>query len=291
MQNNHISIREDQPTVGRYVDLLNDVAFKIIFGKPENKDLLIALLSVVIPELKIKDIVSYLDKEKQGSDLDDKKSVFDVLCETSDGEEILIEVQIKPQGYFRDRTLYYSFQELLWQHGKGDDDYSLKPIYVVSFLKFVMAHDKPDDEKFVWKYRLLEPQTGELMTDALNFTFVEMPKFKKQVDELANDEDDFYFCLLNMRSLKQLPERLAKNPVLKKLSAEAEYINMPKDQKRKYIAKMTTERDIKNQIAYGREEGRAEGILQTARAMKANGITPDVIAKCTGLSAAEIAGL
>ena len=41
----------------------------------------------------------------------------------------------------------------------------------------------------------------------------------------------------------------------------------------------------------GREEGRGEAFVETARALKAEGIDVSVIVKCTGLSTAEIQGL
>ena len=41
----------------------------------------------------------------------------------------------------------------------------------------------------------------------------------------------------------------------------------------------------------GREEGKAEGIEATAKAMKKEGIHPETIAKCTGLSVDEIKAL
>ena len=165
--------------VGRYVDLMVDVAFKRVFGFPANKDLLLSLLSAVLPELDIKDL-TYLDKEKIGISEGDKKSVFDLLCQTTEGEEVLIEIQVSPQEDFRDRTLYYVSQELLWQHKEGDKMYTLKPIYVVSFLNFIMKHEIDEQEKLVWRYSLREKENGELMTNALNFTYVELPKFKKK---------------------------------------------------------------------------------------------------------------
>jgi len=78
---------------------------------------------------------------------------------------------------------------------------------------------------------------------------------------------------------------------------------------------MTTERDIRNQIAYARKEGKAEGKaegiaegtakgkaegkaegqietrLEIAKAMKDNGFDVDAIAKCTNLTPEEISDL
>ena len=301
----YVSPEYGDVNVGRYVDLMIDVAFKRVFGFPANKDLLMALLSAVLPELEIRDL-TYLDKEKTGVSEGDKKSVFDLLCQTADGEEVLIEIQLSPQDWFRDRTLYYVSQELLWQHKAGDEVYTLKPIYVISFLNFVMQHEADDKEKFVWRYSLLEKETVESMTKALNFTYVELPKFNKKESELANLQDKFYFCLSQMGKLSERPGNL-DGEVFRKLFEVAEFAKMDHRQQRQYIAKMTTDRDIKNQIAYARKEGleqglkrgldkglaqgKAEGAVAIARALKAKGIALDVIADCTRLSVSEIADL
>ena len=61
------------------------------------------------------------------------------------------------------------------------------------------------------------------------------------------------------------------------------------------IHKMTTERDLRNQMAYASqeaiEEGRAEVRAEVAREMLADGIPVDKIAKYTELSIEEIAAL
>ena len=54
---------------------------------------------------------------------------------------------------------------------------------------------------------------------------------------------------------------------------------------------MRTERDIQNQIAYAREEGRKEGLLQVVRAMLKQGIDKEFIVNCTGLSTIEVDAL
>ena len=51
----------------------------------------------------------------------------------------------------------------------------------------------------------------------------------------------------------------------------------------KYLNDMTTERDIKNQISFAHDKGRAEGIKQVAANLKAQGYSPEAIAKATGL--------
>ena len=105
-----------------------------------------------------------------------------------------------------------------------------------------------------------------------------------------------------MGKLSERPGNL-DGEVFRKLFEVAEFAKMDHRQQRQYIAKMTTDRDIKNQIAYARKEGleqgldkglaqgKAEGAVAIARALKAKGIALDVIADCTRLSVSEISDL
>lgn len=140
------------------------------------------------------------------------------------------------------------------------------------------------------------------MTQALNFTFVELSKFNKNESELANLEDGLYFCLKHMGKLSKRPDNLDA-AVYRKLFEVAEFVKMPVDQRKTYIAKMNTERDIINQLAYakriameeGRAEGKAEGLeearLEIAKAMKDKGVSTDIIVECSGLTLETIKAL
>ncbi|MBQ4389464.1 MAG: hypothetical protein II824_05795, partial [Bacteroidales bacterium] len=59
-------------------------------------------------------------------------------------------------------------------------DYSLMPIYVLSFINFRIGHE--DDgilqEGLVSSYKICSPKTGEVMTDALYFGFVELGRLE-----------------------------------------------------------------------------------------------------------------
>ncbi|MDE5891214.1 MAG: Rpn family recombination-promoting nuclease/putative transposase, partial [Bacteroidales bacterium] len=51
-----------QQSVERYVDLMSDVGFKLVFGKVANKELLIEFLNQVITDRRITDVEFFLDK-------------------------------------------------------------------------------------------------------------------------------------------------------------------------------------------------------------------------------------
>ena len=54
---------------------------------------------------------------------------------------------------------------------------------------------------------------------------------------------------------------------------------------------MTTERDIKNQIEYARDDGARKKALKIAQNLLELGVATDIIAKGTGLSVEEVEAL
>ena len=65
---------------GRYVNPYTDFGFKLLFGTPMNKDLLIGFLNALLrDEAEITD-VTYLNAEQLGRSEGDRKAVFDVYC-------------------------------------------------------------------------------------------------------------------------------------------------------------------------------------------------------------------
>ena len=71
----------------------------------------------------------------------------------------------------------------------------------------------------------------------------------------------------------------------------AELANFTPDERAKYQLDMTTERDIKNQIEYARDDGALKEAFKIAQALLELGVAIDIIAKGTGLSEEEVEAL
>ena len=141
---------------------------------------------------------------------------------------------------------------------RGRDSYEYMPVYFIALMDFVL-HTK-EDGKFVFRYNLMDIDSGELMTDRINYTFLELPKAKTVTDSSSNLEKLCY-ALHNMSTLKRRPPQM-QTEIFELLFNSAEIAKFTPEEKIKYEFDMTTERDIRNQIAYGREEGRAEGLAE-----------------------------
>ena len=249
----------------KYIDLMVDWSFKKIFGTEVNKDILIEFLKVIFPQYAISDI-TYVPTEQLGIMEDDRKAIFDVLCRTEDGKTFLVEMQRGYQKHFFERALFYTSFPIMKQgkkalaeeaRGNRPWDFSLDGVFFLGILNFKYE----DDEMTEHRYRLLEATSKKLMTDKLEFVFVEVEKFDKGEDELETDLDKWLYLLKNMSNLLERPERL-RDRIFTKLFDVAELAQLDDEDRIKYIKAMNTERDTYNQIEYARETGREEGLKE-----------------------------
>ncbi len=263
---------------GKYIDLMVDWSFKKIFGTEVNKDILIEFLKVIFPQYAISDI-TYVPTEQLGIMEDDRKAIFDVLCRTVDGKTFLVEMQRGYQKHFFERALFYTSFPIMKQgkkalaeeaRGNRPWDFSLDGVFFLGILNFKYE----DDEMTEHRYRLMEATSKKLMTDKLEFVFVEVEKFDKGEDELETDLDKWLYLLKNMSNLLGRPERL-RDRIFTKLFDVAELAQLDDEDRINYIKAMNTERDTYNQIEYaretGHEEGKAEGLKEGLEAGRKEG--------------------
>ena len=129
-------------------------------------------------------------------------------------------------------------------------------------------------------------------------------------DKCRNLLERFIFSLKNMHMLSERPEGF-DDPLLVDLYTATELASMTVIRRQNYDKIMTTEIDRMCQLSYAEKKGRAEGmekgraeglekglekgiaqgIAKTAKAMKADGMATELIAKYTGLTAEEISKL
>ena len=270
----------------KYADLLNDEVFKLVFGRESTKDVMIEFLNQVILDRRILDL-EFIDKEMHPVERDAKGTVYDMFCKTDDGSRIIVEVQRRKQPFYPERALYYSTFQIQRQVEAGAEYYDFLPVYVVSILDFVMDDD-PQSNVVRTAYRLYEDNSHKLLTDRVTFIFIELPKFKKTVEELdGNILEGMYFCFKNMPELESRPEVLDHH-VFTKIFDVTELYNMDQETRDKVLDNMTTERDLKNQMIYAREEGREEGIALAIKNMAENGLNAEQIAEIMKMSVADV---
>lgn len=175
----------------KYINPFTDFGFKKLFGSEYNKDLLIDFLNQVLGDREqIKDL-TYLNTEKLGKTQSDRKAIFDLYCENEQGDKFIIELQNVPQQYFKDRSIFYATFPIQEQAQKGHHwDYNLKAVYTVSILNFSFQDTQ---ERFLREIQLIDNQTGEVFYDKLTFVYIEVPRFRKEEEELVTHFDKWMY--------------------------------------------------------------------------------------------------
>ena len=318
-----------------FANILHDEAFKVVLTEPSNRRLLVKLIEFFLPGKTIKSL-TLDDKEQHGLIMSDKNVTFDLLCTTDQNERFIVEMQYASQASFRDRMLYYAtypirsqIMERMKSLSDADEktirkmDYSLSPVYVISILNFSMPHDKEQtlEKEMISRYEICNRNTGELMTNALHFIYLELGRLKWNQDEEHKCEtllEQLAFSLKYGHLLKQRPEDFG-DELLRLLFEATAFANMNETQLETINAIMTTELDIiarrefarkegleegrKEGLEEGRKEGREEGrkkgreegarqkAMEIAAKLKAGGMSDKQICELTGLSEGELASV
>ena len=280
----------------RYIDPLNDIAFKKIFGSEPNKDLLIDLLNKVLRgRKKINDLI-YKKNEHHGAGKDEGSISFDLLCTGDKGEQFIVEVQRERHANFKERSPFYTSRLISEQAPKGkvkEWNYALKEVYLIAILeKFTVQDSK---QKFLYDICLCDRDTGEIFYDKLGYTYIQLRNFVKQENELESDLDRWLYILKHMSKMDKMPAYMRK-PIFKKMFNIAEYSNLTKEERMYYDASLKRDWDNYSALETAKQDGKVEGKvegkieekIEIARKMKVKEKPVEEIVEYTGLSAEEI---
>ena len=256
----------------RYINPLTDFGFKRLFGTEPNKNLLIDFLNVILPtQHRVKDL-TYRSTENLGSTPLDRKAVFDLYCQSEKGEKFIVEMQKAKHNYFKDRSIYYASFPIQDQAPKGDWNYKLAPVYTIGILDFVFDEDKNDDA-FLHIVELKD-QDCKVFYEKLKFIYLELPKFKKTIDQLNDHFDKWLFLLKHLPDLEEPPLPLQEN-VFMQLFEVARITNFSPAEREAYESSLKYYRDMNGVIETAREEGMRSLLLkQLSRKL---GTIPDEI--------------
>ena len=189
-------------TVGRFIDPLTDFGFKRLFGSEPSKDLLIDFLNHALRGRKQVADLSYNKNEEAGYIKESRKCIFDLRCTGPTGEQFIIEVQKVEQQYFVDRAIYYTSALIHEQGPKGgpDWDYKLPEVYMIGIMDF--AFDTARTDKYIHDVALMDRDDSSLFYNKLGYTFIEIPKFNKPIDQLETELDKWLFTQKSKQSGK-----------------------------------------------------------------------------------------
>jgi predicted transposase/invertase (TIGR01784 family) len=242
---------------GKYINPFTDFGFKRLFGEEVNKDLLIDFLNGLLPEHhKIKEL-SYNRNEHLGDLSMDRKAVFDIYCQSQNGDKFIVELQKAKQNFFKDRSVFYATFPIREQADRGEWNFELSAVYCVGILDFVFEEDA-DNPDYLHTVQL-KNRHNQVFFDKLTFIYIEMPKFEKTEQQLDTQFDRWLYFIKNLENFNHIPQRL-QSRLFEKAFQIAEIAKFDPSQRNAYESSLKYYRDIKNVVDTSFEEGKMEGL-------------------------------
>ncbi len=308
----------------KYINPFTDFGFKKIFGEEASKPLLTDFLNALLPqENKIADL-SFKNTEQLGRTDFDRKAIYDIYCESKNGEKFIVELQKAKQNYFRERTIYYATFPIREQAEKGNWNYNLNAVYCIGILDFTFDDYQNKSERTEVVHTIkLKDQHCNVFYDKLTYIYLEMPNFKKEESELRTRLDKWLYFIKYLEDFQTIPV-IFKDQIFTQAFETAELANFDQNELDSYEYSLKVFRDNKATFDYaietareqgsaegrakgiakgreegreegrqeGREEGREEGIKQSkteiAKKMKIKGLSSKDVSDMTGLPENEI---
>jgi len=272
-----------------------DLVFKKIFGTDENKDLLKSLINSILPENQKIATLTIQNPYNEIDFVGDKLSIVDIKATDEIGRWYNIEVQIREQGFYGRRSLFYWAELYSGQLFESENFDKLNKAIMINLLDFVYF----DDDKYVRRCCFKDFETNEIyhQLDYADIYFVELRKFENDLKPIKNTLDRWITFLNKASELEKdkLPNEL-NEPEIKKAFETVERMSLNRKERDYYEGRKKLIRDDEGVIKFreakaeekGMEIGIEKGKIEIAKSLKQNGLDIELIIKSTGLTKEQI---
>lgn len=280
----------------KYLNPKNDAAFKKLFGSEQNKDILIHFLNDVLGSFRESPIVEidFLPTILQGGDSDKKISLVDVLCKDTNGTKYIIEMQASSTKDFEKRAQHYAAKVYGNQARIGRDYQDLKEVIFLAIADYVIF---PNKSHYKSDHIVLDKKTYEHDLNDFFFTFIELPKFKKNKEELFSMEDKwcYFFKHAQETTEEDLEKIVGKDNIILKAYKALDQFYWTQGELSEYdavqISEMNKKADLSQKLDEAKAIGKTEGKIEMAKNLLRQGFEIDLIASCSGLYKEQIEDL
>ena len=269
--------------LGKYADILMDRWFKRTFGWAPAKRLLTLFLQELIPERTIVEL-SYGPQEFVNPVTEGKDIRVDVECTDVDGTRFVVEMQLATQSGFYNRAVFNSTFAVQQQIPIGSRSFDYPAVYFIGVMNFSVHKDS---DQVLFRYSIQENTSHELMTDRLQYIFLELPNCKKALTPEATVLDNFCYVLHNIGKMDERPDGL-DGEIYDLLFNSAEITKFTATEHQKYLEDMTTKEDIQRMIAYAEDHGKAEEKAEMVHRLLVLGVSKETVSKASGLPIEEL---
>jgi len=246
-----------------FINPKTDFAFKKIFGSENSKDILISFLNALLydsqPTIQsLKIFPPYAAPRIRGL----KETYLDIKAQLDDDTTVIIEMQVLNVEAFEKRILYNAAKAYSTQLETADKYVLLNPVIALTITDFEMFENL---NKVISRFVLKEKEfLVDYLVHDIELVFVELPKFKRDLNELETLTDKWIYFLKTASDLEIVPETMESVPEIQKAFTIANRSALSREE----LAELENEEiyiqdrrgAISKAVKQGREQGRQEGI-------------------------------
>ena len=276
-----------------FINPKTDFAFKKIFGSEQSKSILISFLNAILynehPVIEDLEILNpYLAPKIRGV----KDTYLDVKARITGDKTVIIEMQVLNVESFEKRILYNAAKSYSVQLQSGERYSLLNPVIALTITDFEMF---PQFDKVISRFVLKEKDyLVDYLSDDIELVFVELPKFKKELNELETITDKWIYFLKSARELRTVPEVMGNVPEITQAFQIANQANLNpeelEDLERREMFIQDMRGAMSKAVKQGIEQGTREAKVEIAKRLL-NVLDEEMISQTTGLTFEEIQSL
>lgn len=291
----------------------DDRVFKLILTSPEAKQGLMHLISSIIGRTVV-DVV-LLPNELAPGDTEEKAERFDINCKIDDGSQINLEMQASHMvedldGLYKNlkgKSIYYLTDLHSSQPAKGLRRYDrLSRSFQITFCSYTVFPNTPD---YANSFSLRHDTSGELLSDAIGLTFVELSKLdevvKKPVSDMtALDKWSVFFQYAPDLDHREIVNKvIASEEVLQVAGNLLMSISQNERERAIFRSRRKFQTDLQSDLATAEDNGERRGLeqglkqglkqrsIEIARNLLGINLPLEQITRATGLTVAEVEAL
>lgn len=246
-------------------------AFNKIFGSSENTDILISFLNALLYQKEEETIIESLeiiDPNVTYPIIGSKNSYLDVQAKLNNGTSVIIKIQVlhvetSAKLVLLDTAKTYGTQFMIRELYKG-----LQTVIFLAIADFKMfKHHQNVTSTFRLKETTL---LFDYPYTQIELFFVELPKFKKELQQLKNITDKWIYYIKNSGSLREIPAILGEVSQINRAFEIAKDINLTREefdilQKQEWFAhdqQSYQQTSFEQSREEGWEEGKKQGQIE-----------------------------
>jgi len=274
----------------------NDFAFRLLFGDPNNNDILLELLNAILSD-RFQSVVCFdphlfvPETRREG--------ILDIRATADSGVQVDVEMQVLDLKSMEKRSIFYWARMFSDQLIPGQSYNELKRTIAINILDYILM---PVDDLHTC-FHAYDRVHDLMLSDVFEIHFLELPKLHRCKLPYEGTELLSWLSFLDAKTEEDIIMATEGKPAIQKAYHALRVMSLDEENRRIYEAREmflhdqatrlyeAKEEGMEEGMKKGLEKGMEEGIETVAKNLLSLGMDDEFVMKATGLDKNALDGL